>query len=326
MQNISKRVILPRLIISMIMVGLLFVLSLLYGAAGWTWELEHWSSPIFWELRLPRSLMALLAGAGLALAGFWMQLLFKNPLASPSVLGVTNGASLGVAFVTMAAERVWGHNFPELTLVAAFVGAMSVLLLLAVVRARLSNLTSLLIFGVMLGHLAGALETIFQRAAARNDLPNLIYWSMGSFTKVAMWQVMVLFFCLVAMVGLVIRRHRDVDVFSLGETIALSMSISPRSVSNLLIFCSGVLTAVITAFCGPIAFIGLAAPHVAKLWWPFRTQRKLIPAIVITGIIIALFCDVLVRFTDLPINAITSLIGAPWVMWWLYQNKNQKHG
>lgn len=270
--------------------------------------------------------MALLAGAGLALAGFWMQLLFKNPLASPSVLGVTNGASLGVAFVTMAAERVWGYNFPELTLVAAFAGAMSVLLLLALVRTRLSNLTSLLIFGVMLGHLAGAMETIFQRAAARNDLPNLIYWSMGSFTKVAMWQVLVLLISLIVVVVLMVKKHRQVDVFSLGETIAWSMSISPRRVSNLLIFCSGLLTAVITAFCGPIAFIGLAAPHLAKLWWPFRTQRKLIPAIVLTGIIIALFCDVVVRFTDLPINAITSLIGAPWVMWWLYQNKNQKHG
>jgi iron complex transport system permease protein len=83
---------------------------------------------------------------------------------------------------------------------------------------------------------------------------------------------------------------------------------------------------VITAFCGPIAFIGLAAPHLAKLWWPFRTQLKLIPAVVITGMVIALFCDVLARFLDLPINAITSLIGAPWVMWWLYQNKTQRHG
>ena len=179
-----------RLSTAVVAVLLLLVLSLLYGSAGWSWELENWSSPIFWELRLPRSLMALLAGAGLALAGYWMQLLFKNPLASPSVLGVTNGASLGVAFVTMAAQQIGGYNFPELTLLAAFAGAMAVLLLLALVRVRLNNLTSLLIFGVMLGHLAGALETIFQRAAARNDLPNLIYWSMGSFSKVSMPQFM----------------------------------------------------------------------------------------------------------------------------------------
>jgi len=217
MQNYSRRSIFIRFITVVVLVVIFFILSLLYGAAGWTWELEHWSSPIFWELRLPRSLMAILAGAGLALAGFWMQLLFKNPLASPSVLGVTNGASLGVAFVTMAAERVWGYNFPELILPAAFVGAISVLLLLALVRTRLSNLTSLLIFGVMLGHLAGALETIFQRAATRNDLPNLIYWSMGSFSKIAMWQVMVLLISLIAVIVLIAKKHREVDVFSLGE-------------------------------------------------------------------------------------------------------------
>jgi iron complex transport system permease protein len=326
MQNISSRIIFIRLLASSLVVMLLFVLSLLYGSAGWSWELENWSSAIFWDLRLPRSLMALLAGTGLALAGFWMQLLFKNPLASPSVLGVTNGASLGVAFVTMAAQNIWGYNFPELTLLAAFAGSMAVLLILAVVRLRLNNLTSLLIFGVMLGHLAGALETIFQRAAARNDLPNLIYWSMGSFSKVTMIQVLWLGLSLAIVIFIVVRNHRSIDIFSLGEQIAVSMSISPNKVSNVLIFCSGLLTAVITAFCGPIAFIGLAAPHLAKLWWPFRTQLKLIPAIAITGMVIALFCDVLARFMDLPINAITSLIGAPWVMWWLYQNKTQRHG
>lgn len=326
MQNISSRIIFIRLLASSLVVMLLFVLSLLYGSAGWSWELDNWSSAIFWELRLPRGLMSLLAGAGLALAGFWMQLLFKNPLASPSVLGVTNGASLGVAFVTMAAQNIWGYNFPELTLLAAFFGAMAVLLILAVVRLRLSNLTSLLIFGVMLGHLAGALETIFQRAAARNDLPNLIYWSMGSFSKVTMLQALWLALSLVIVIVIVVRNHRSIDIFSLGEHIAVSMSISPSKVSNVLIFCSGLLTAVITAFCGPIAFIGLAAPHLAKLWWPFRTQLKLIPAVAITGMVIALFCDVLARFLDLPINAITSLIGAPWVMWWLYQNKTQRHG
>jgi iron complex transport system permease protein len=326
MQNISSRDIFIRLLASSLVVVLLFVLSLLYGSAGWSWELENWSSAIFWELRLPRGLMALLSGAGLALAGYWLQLLFKNPLASPSVLGVTNGASLGVAFVTMAAQNIWGYNFPELTLLAAFAGAMAVLLILAVVRIRLNNLTSLLIFGVMLGHLAGALETIFQRAAARNDLPNLIYWSMGSFSKVTMLHVLWIATSLVIVIFIVVRNHRSIDIFSLGEHIAVSMSITPSKVSNVLIFCSGLLTAVITAFCGPIAFIGLAAPHLAKLWWPYRTQLKLIPAVAITGMVIALFCDVIARFMDLPINAITSLIGAPWVMWWLYQNKTQRHG
>ena len=141
-----------------------------------------------------------------------------------------------------------------------------------------------------------------------------------------MIQVLWLGLSLAIVIFIVVRNHRSIDIFSLGEHIAVSMSISPSKVSNVLIFCSGLLTAVITAFCGPIAFIGLAAPHLAKLWWPFRTQLKLIPAVAITGMVIALFCDVLARFLDLPINAITSLIGAPWVMWWLYQNKTQRHG
>jgi iron complex transport system permease protein len=326
MQNNSTLSSFSRLFSVAVLVMILLLLSMLYGSAGWSWELDHWSSDIFWKLRLPRGLMAMLAGGALALAGFWMQLLFKNPLASPSVLGVTNGASLGVAFVTMAAPSWLGYNLIEWTLLGSLLGALLVLFLLAVVRIRLNSKTSLLIFGVMLGHLAGALETIFQRAAARNDLPNLIYWSMGSFSKASMEQVGVLFLGILVTVAMVLKHQRAIDVFALGDSIAQSMHIDPKRVANVLIFSSGILTALVTAFCGPIAFIGLAAPHLAKRWWPHRLQKRLLPAVLLTGMVIALACDSVARFLNLPINAITSLVGAPWVMWWLYQNKTARHG
>ncbi len=294
------------------------VLSFGLGSTGWGFPRESiLESPIFWEIRLPRTAQAVLSGAGLAIAGWLMQALFRNPLASPSILGVTNGASLGVAWVTMFMAS-WGSSLSGVSqIMAGAVGSLSVLLLLGLFKKWIQSVTGLLIFGVMLGHFAGALETIFQLWTERENLSGLIYWSMGSFDKADAWGIFYIALVLISVVVSVKMRSRSLDAWVMGDDFARSVGISTSAFSFWLILLSGSLTAVITTYCGPIAFIGLASPHLAKFWIKKRDHRSLIIGVMLTGGLIGLYCDILTRCWHLPLNAVTSIVGAPWVMWWI---------
>jgi iron complex transport system permease protein len=308
-------------VILLIMIG--SVISVLWGTAGWAWTTsndDYWS--ILVEIRLPRTAMAILGGGALAMAGYWMQLLFRNPLASPSILGVTNGASMGVAFVTMGMSILNLPLRPDAAIVASMLGALLILVLLFVVRWRVQSLTGLLIFGVMTGHLAGAVESIFQRWTDRNNLSGLVYWSMGSFDQGQPQHLIYLALGLIGSVLLMSRFSKSLDAWSLGDEAARSLGISLGRISILLMLGAGLLTAMVTAMAGPIAFIGLASSHIARLWWPARSYHRLWLPIALTGIVIAIYCDLLSRWCGVPINAVTSLIGAPWVMFWILKNKN----
>ena len=302
--------------ISLLLLGI--YLSFHWGSTGWGYAGSViWESPLFWELRLPRTLMAISAGSGLALAGWMMQTLFRNPLASPSILGVTNGASLGVAIATMIAVQ-WGYSATSWAIImASGMGASLILLILGLLRKWMSSVTSLLIFGVMLGHIAGSLETIFQQWADRSDLAGLIYWSMGSFDKSNFWNGAWVFITLIIVGFWIWRKSNELDAWVMGEDFARSYGISSAGLSNRMMLGAGILTAVITTFCGPIAFIGLAAPHLTKGWVKERNHRGLIWGVMLTGALLGLYCDILVRLFHVPLNAVTSLIGAPWVMWWM---------
>ncbi len=278
--------------------------------------------PIVWQIRLPRTAMALLCGGALAVAGYWMQLLFRNPLASPSILGVTNGASLGVSIATMG-MGLWGMNIrPDATILAAALGALSILLLLFVVRWRVQSLTGLLIFGVMTGHLAGAVESIFQRYADRTSLSGLIFWSMGTFDHAEYVHLIYLSIALIISMIWIFAHSAQLDAWSLGDDTARSLGVSIQKVSGMLMIASGMLTAVVTALAGPIAFIGLASPHLTRLWWHKRGHRSFLFPVCITGMFIALLCDLVSRSFEIPLNAVTSIIGAPWVMFWILKNRN----
>lgn len=278
--------------------------------------------PIVWQIRLPRTAMALLCGGALAVAGYWMQLLFRNPLASPSILGVTNGASLGVSIATMG-MGLWGMNIrPDATILAAALGALSILLLLFVVRWRVQSLTGLLIFGVMTGHLAGAVESIFQRYADRTSLSGLIFWSMGTFDHAEYVHLVYMSIALIISMIWIFAHSAQLDAWSLGDDTARSLGVSIQKVSGMLMIASGILTAVVTALAGPIAFIGLASPHLTRLWWHKRGHRSFLFPVCITGMFIALLCDLVSRSFEIPLNAVTSIIGAPWVMFWILKNRN----
>ncbi len=299
------------------------VLSILWGTAGWAWEN---SDSDFWEIlvqiRLPRTGIAILSGGALAMAGYWMQLLFRNPLASPSILGVTNGASMGVAFVTMGLSFLHLPLQPNAVMLASFVGALLILALLFVVRWRVQSLTGLLIFGVMTGHLAGAVESIFQRWTERENLSGLVYWSMGSFDQGQSYHLIYLVLGLLIFVPTMYQSSKSIDAWSLGDEAAKSLGISLGRISVLLMVSAGSLTAMVTAIAGPIAFIGLASSHIARLWWPARSYKRLWLPVLLTGMAIAIACDLISRTLGIPINAVTSLIGAPWVMFWILKNKN----
>jgi iron complex transport system permease protein len=309
------------LVILLILLG--GILSILWGSAGWAWENSEVDfKEILFQIRLPRTGIAILSGGALAMAGYWMQLLFRNPLASPSILGVTNGASLGVSFVTMGLAFLHLPLRPDALMLASFLGALLILVLLFIVRWRVQSLTGLLIFGVMTGHLAGAIESIFQRWTDRGNLSGLVYWSMGSFDQGQPVHLLYLAIGLLVLPIMMHRSSRSLDAWSLGDEAARSMGVSLGKISLLLMISAGALTAMVTAIAGPIAFIGLASSHIARLWWPARNYKRLWIPVLLTGMAIAIFCDLISRWWGIPINAVTSLIGAPWVMFWILKNKN----
>ncbi len=272
------------------------------------------------QSRLPRALTAAIAGAGLALCGLLMQRYFHNPLAGPSVLGISSGASLGVALVVLASS-VAPHN---LTLVsAAFVGALAVLALILLFSTKLNAPVSLLIFGLMVGYMVSALVTILQSGSSSESLRTFVFWGMGSFADLNIEEVALLF-GVVFLGGLTAGLyHRHLDLWSLGENYAKSSGLNLTSFRVRTLVITGILTGIITAFCGPVAFIGLAVPHLARGLWHSGKHKVLIPAVMLTGMGIGLVCDLISRLPDggLPLNAVTAFFGAPVVIVLLIQGR-----
>lgn len=285
------------------------------GAFEWR-ETETSADVIVRFSRMPRALTAALAGGGLALCGLLMQRFFQNPLAGPGVLGISSGASLGVAFVVMLGASKAVSHFSLVG--AAFMGAMVVLILILLFSLRLNSPVSLLIFGLMVGYLVSSVVTILQAGTSSEALRSFVFWGMGSFADVSYSRLLIMA-AVVIPGGLTAGwMHRHLDLWSLGEDYARTsgMHIGRFRMGVLLI--TGIVTGVITAFCGPIAFIGLAVPHLARGVWQSGKHRILIPAVILSGMIIGLGCDLIARLPgtngSLPLNAVTSFFGAPVVI------------
>ena len=297
------------------------VIEILFGKES---DPESWAI-IINKSRLPQALTAMLAGAGLAVSGLQMQTLFRNPLADPSILGVSSGAGLGVALVLMAggfggiaisALGIFGY----LTVtVAALSGAMSVLFVLLLLSRRLLNNATLLIAGIMIGYIAASLISILKFYGMKEDVHSFVIWGLGSFSAVS-WSKMQVF-CPSILIGLLCSflLIKPLNVLSLGENYAKNLGINVKRSRFLILLITGFLTSVITAFCGPIAFLGLAVPHLTRGLLHTSNQRTLVPAVMILGAALALFCNLIARMPGfdgaLPINAVTGIIGAPIVIW-----------
>ena len=282
---------------------------------------EIWEN-IIWKSRLPQALTAIVAGAGLAVSGLQMQTVFRNPLAGPSVLGISNGSALGVAFVVLLSGRLGGVALSRLGYlgdaamsVAAIVGALAVMMLIVWIAQKVKGNVTLLIIGVMIGYLATAIIGVLKFLSPEEDVKAFVVWGLGSFSRVS-GDEMVLFVVLMAiLLPLSFLLVKSMNLLLLGDRYAANLGLNIRRARLLVILCSGVLVAIVTAYCGPIMFIGLAVPHLARALFRTSDHRVLIPATMLCGAALALVCNLIARMPGfegaLPVNSVTALVGAP---------------
>lgn len=279
------------------------------------------------QVRLPEVITAATAGAGLAAAGLLMQTIFHNPLAGPGVLGISGGASVGVALV-MLAQPLWGAlpwSQDLLVALAALAGAFAVLMLVVGADRRVGDGVTLLILGLMVGYLCTALVSVLQAASEAKALKGFVLWGLGSFAGMELSRLAWLVIPVVGGLILAITLVKPMNALLIGDENARTMGVDVPLVRRKAIWITGLLAGVITAFCGPIAFLGLAVPHVARALFRSADHRLLMPGTILMGVVIALLCDLIVRmpWTDgqLPLNAVTSLMGAPVVLWVLLSGR-----
>lgn len=293
---------------------LLFGLDICSGSIWlWPWgELSPMESNILHAIRIPKAVTAILAGASLSVAGLIMQTLFRNPLAGPYTLGVSSGASLGVAILTM-----WSASLIVLLPVAACLGATFVLLLVLAVSRKVTSNVSLLIVGMMFGSIAGALVSLLQNFANPDALKLFIVWTLGSLSSVGWSDMQMMLPILLIGALFVLLSLKPLNGLLLGEDYARGLGIRVERTRLYIVLATGLLAGGVTAFCGPIAFIGVAVPHIARGVFRTSNHRVTVPASALIGACLLLVCDVLCSlFTyPLPISTVSALFGAPVIIW-----------
>ena len=297
---------------------LLFGIDVCSGSL-WLWpfgELSLMETNILHAIRLPKAVTAILAGAALSVSGLVMQTLFRNPLAGPYTLGVSSGASLGVALLTMLGAfsiQLSAFSLP----IAACIGATLVLLLVLAVSRRVTNNVSLLIVGLMFGSIAGALVSLLQNFANPDALKLFIVWTLGSLSSVSWGDMQLLLPILLLGTLFVLLALKPLNGLLLGEDYARGLGINVSRTRLYIVLATGLLAGGVTAFCGPIAFIGVAVPHIARGIFSTSNHRITIPASALLGACLLLVCDVLCSlFTyPLPISTVSALFGAPVIIW-----------
>ena len=298
------------------------VMGILSGRGA---EVEVWNHIVL-QTRLPQTLTAMACGAGLSVAGLEMQTVFRNPLAGPSVLGISSAASLGVAFVVLLSGTIgggvmsrfgfWGNT--ALTM-AAICGAMAVMALIVWLSARVEGNVTLLIVGVLIGYLASAVIGVLKYFSSEEDIRAYDIWGLGSFARVTGGQVYVFVGLTALLLPPAMLMAKPLNTLLLGERYATNLGLNVRRARMLAIASAGILTAIVTAYCGPIMFIGLAVPHITRGLLHTEDHRLLLPGTLLCGISLALICNVIARLPGfegaLPINSVTALIGAPVALW-----------
>lgn len=269
------------------------------------------------NIRLIKAVVALLAGAALSVSGLQMQTLFRNPLAGPYVLGISSGASLGVALVVLA-----GVGSSIGLAGAAWIGTGAVLLVIAAVGHRIKDIMVILILGMMFSSGVGAVVQILQYLSREEALKAFVIWTMGSLGDVTSPQLLILVPSVLAGLALAVLTVKALNLLLLGEEYAVTMGLDLRRTRALLFLSTTLLAGTVTAFCGPIGFIGLAMPHVSRMLMRNSDHRVLLPATILTGAAVLLLCDLISKLFTLPVNAITALVGIPVVVWVVLRNKS----
>ena len=305
----------------------LFLLDLAVGAVavplGDVWaaltggDCPRATAKIILNIRLIKAVVALLAGAALSVSGLQMQTLFRNPLAGPYVLGISSGASLGVALVVLA-----GFGSSIGIAGAAWLGAALVLVVIAAVGHRIKDIMVILILGMMFSSGVGAIVQILQYLSKEESLKAFVIWTMGSLGDVTFDQLAVLVPSIIAGLLLAVVTIKPLNLLLFGEEYAVTMGLNIRRSRGLLFLSTTLLAGPVTAFCGPIGFIGLAMPHVTRMLFRNSDHRVLVPGTVLSGAAVLLLCDLVSKMFTLPINAITALLGIPIVVWVVLRNKS----
>ena len=296
--------------------------------------------PIAWQniilkSRLPQALTALVAGAGLSISGLQMQTIFRNPLAGPSVLGISSGASLGVAFVVLLSGQLGGVALSRLGFIgevalsiAAIAGALSVMGLIVLASRKVAGSVTLLIIGVMIGYIANAVIGVLKFFSVEEDIKAYVIWGLGSFSRVSGNQMMLFVTIMAILIPLSFLLVKTLNLLMLGDGYARNLGLNIKRARVLVITCSGVLTAIVTAYCGPIIFLGLAVPPLCRAVFQTSDHRLLMPACLVMGASLALACNLIARMPGfegaLPVNSVTALIGAPVVASVLFRKRKNE--
>ena len=340
------RPIIPLLIGISIALGVFFLLNLLLGSVsiplraicemllGSEEQPVVWQN-ILWKSRVPQALTALVAGAALSVSGLQMQTVFRNPLADPSVLGVSAGASLGVAFVVLLSGALGGVALSRLGYlgeialsVAAILGSLSVLALVVFISAGVNGNVTLLIIGVLSGYVANAIIGVLKFFSVEEDIRAYVIWGLGSFARVSGDQMLLFVTLMALLIPLSFLLIKTMNLLLLGSNYARNLGLNIHRARLLVILSAGILVAIVTAYCGPIMFIGLAVPHLARTLFRSSDHRVLMPATVLIGATLALACNLIARMPGfegaLPLNSVTALIGAPVVASVLFRKRKEE--
>lgn len=294
---------------------------------GSTASKDTWEYIIF-NFRLPKAITAILVGIGLSISGLLMQTLFRNPLAGPYVLGLSSGSSLGVALVILA-SNILGFGILNLEvsiILASCLGSFLVMLLVLIISQRLRDTATILIVGLMFSSFTSAIVSVLTYFSSAEQLQKFTFWSMGNLGNLSWKNIFVLFISVLLGLLMSLLSIKSLDALLLGENYAKSMGLNVKKSRYVIIIATSILAGSITAFAGPIAFVGLAVPHLAKLLFQTSNHKILFWSTILIGGILMLFCDMISQLPGLdftlPINAITSIIGAPIVIWLLIRKKN----
>lgn len=319
------------LVLGSVSIPLRAVWNILWGTGN---ESVIWQN-IIWKSRVPQALTALVAGAGLSVSGLQMQTVFRNPLAGPSVLGISSGASMGVAFVVLLSGSLGGVALSKLGFmgeialtIAAIAGSLSIMALIVFVSQKVRGNVTLLIIGVMIGYIANAVISVLKFFSVEEDIRAYVIWGLGSFARVSGDQ-MTLFICImVVLLPLSFLLVKTLNLLLLGDAYARNLGLNIKRARLLVITCSGVLVAIVTAYCGPIIFLGLAVPHLCRGMFRTSDHRILMPASLLAGASLALVCNLIARMPGfegaLPVNSVTALVGAPVVMSVLFNRRRNE--
>lgn len=319
------------LVLGSVSIPLRAVWNILWGTGN---ESVIWQN-IIWKSRVPQALTALVAGAGLSVSGLQMQTVFRNPLAGPSVLGISSGANMGVAFVVLLSGSLGGVALSKLGFmgeialtIAAIAGSLSIMALIVFVSQKVRGNVTLLIIGVMIGYIANAVIGVLKFFSVEEDIRAYVIWGLGSFARVSGDQ-MTLFICImVVLLPLSFLLVKTLNLLLLGDAYARNLGLNIKRARLLVITCSGVLVAIVTAYCGPIIFLGLAVPHLCRGMFRTSDHRILMPASLLAGASLALVCNLIARMPGfegaLPVNSVTALVGAPVVMSVLFNKRRNE--